>query len=187
MLTRLPSERVVATKCGDISGAVAYLLNFINPLETRTFRPFKGYQIELQGRNDAGKFTNLSHGFILLNDGLNWILIDSYIGCREFTCRFVDVNTIQRIIERLEQSFDREIWLQLTGCPEQSASRLMVLIYEYDYDLTGMKERFHSLVKRAQHRLDQEEIGMSDEYLELLDPDLNDEAADRYLDSLTRL
>lgn len=184
LLTRLPEERVVATRCGDISGAVAYLLDPTKPIETREFRPGRAYQIELQGVDSAGRFTSLSHAFILLNDGINWILIDSYIGCREFTCRFVFLDRVVSLIQKLEESFDSSIWLELTGCPEQRSGRLQVLIHEFNYQTTGIEERFKSLVGRAKDRLDRGEIGLSDEYLLLLDPNLDVEAAGEYLDSL---
>lgn len=180
-VTKFDDDRVFATKCGNTSGAVAYLLNFTNTIETTFFRSNKAYQVTFQGVDNNDKYTTLGHEFVLLNNDSKWILIDSYIGYRELTCKFVDIDKITTIIKSLEEKFDNDLWVQLTGCSENTDDKMLLTIYEYDYHIDIIEENFKLLVKKAKYRLNNEEVGLSDDILFVLDVNLDQEEANKYL------
>lgn len=120
MITGLPGDKVNETRCGDTTGAIEYLLNFTNTKDTTLFLPNKAYKIEISGTDEFGKLAPISHAFILITNTINSQLIDSYIACRGFTCRFVDMNDVRLMLERLKSKFDSYVWFQLTGCVENT-------------------------------------------------------------------
>lgn len=193
----LSAERAIETKCGNMQAGVSYLLNFSNPIKRPPqFLPNKAYyfevhglaRVEIQGVTDYD-ITNTSHGFVLINNGEKWLMLDSYIGCRGFTCRPVILDGILNTLALLREKFNNELWIALTGCSDNNANtdKVDVLMYQYDYSTFDLKSRFANLIELARNRLNNEEVGLSDEYLVLLAADRQQETAHSYLNSLYKL
>jgi len=188
--TSLSTKEVIETKCGSMQGAISFLLSFSNPVEKPLhFLPNKAYYFELRGKSIADTPTDIDHVFTLINDGHDWLIIDSYINCRGFTCRIVTLDSILSILSRLERKFNSESWLQLTECREKDTitEKIDIAVYQYDYSISTMDSQFIKLIDSAKHRLEHEKIGLSDEYLFLISSNLDPKVADNYLNSLFNL
>jgi len=200
MKTGLSFQNIADTKCGSTISAIEYLLSFKNPLDYEHFDINKAYSIELQSINEYGLPTEPSHSFILLYYH-EWILLDSYIGQRQFTCRVVDIVEISAIISSLQQHSDSNLWEQLTGIREEAPKNLIVGIYQYDWDPFQIEAQYQKLVKSARDRFEiainyhnnplrvglaetKDWFGLSDEHLAVLNPNLDVIEARAYLDSL---
>lgn len=185
--TSLSLDKVIESKCGTTQTAISYLLSFSNPIkEPQDIVINKAYHIQLQGISDNGNFTDTGHAFILLNNSNNWFMIDSYIGHRRLTCKIITLQTILNLLSELKQTFNEDLWFLLTECEnnDNNTTKLLSLIYQYDYSDTDINENFIQIVQRAKERLKNEDIGISDDHLCLLSPNLNKQEADEYLNSL---
>ena len=113
----------------------------------------------------------------------------------------IRISRISLIISSLRQGFDSNIWTELTGVQENKIpANIDVRIYEYEWDLTVITKQYQKLVKTARDRLDTAIIhkdypeihlmnysywiGLSDEHLAILSPNLDIETARTYLYSL---
>lgn len=198
-LANLSVEEVLKSKCGTMSNTISYLLKFSNPSEIFSnetsyqkkfssphFNTNKAYSVEIQGTTNNGIFTNTGHCFILINDGVNWVMMDSYIGEREFSYEIVNLQSINDKIFTLKQKFNNDLWLELTSCNNEDTltTKANILMFEYDYSFTNIKEKFLQLLEKAKTRLNNEDIGIDDSYLFLLSSCLDIEDANNYLNSL---
>ena len=186
--TALPVEQIIESKCGNISGSIGYLLNFTNTKEEpEQFSSNKAYSFELYGVNE--ELTNTGHAFILINDGNEWLMLDSYIGYRRFRCERVELNHVLSIVKMLRTKFRNDLWTELTGVDENDdeTDKIDVMVFEYDYSMKTINKKFKELIKRAEDRLNNSDIGLSDEYLSIIAEDLDSETANNYLDSLYKL
>lgn len=195
MRTNLSTEEVLKTKCGTTFMTIHYLLSFINPVaKINNFHSNKAYSVEMQGVSINGNMVhrnNTGHCFILMNDGTNWLMIDSYIGERELSYKIIDPESINNMLSKIRDQFTNNLWLELTGCDtnadDDTTSKMNVLMFEYDYSCSNMNERFVEIIESAKKRLNQELIGIDDSYLSLLSPNLDITYANNYLDSLDSL
>lgn len=138
--TGIPADRIIMTKCGYICQALKALMNFKNrrqhPLDL-PLSSFYGYMFDFEGVAQNGHDTGTDHEFILIYDQ-GWWIIDSYLGCRELTCRQVDPEQILEVARYLHDQFDEKLWFWLTGCrstddPGEPTSQMRVVVTEFDY------------------------------------------------------
>lgn len=138
--TGIPIERIIMTKCGYICRALDALMQFRNkrqhPLDV-PLSSFYGYLLDLEGVTRNGQDSNTDHEMILLYQQ-GWWIVDSYLGCRELTCRPVDPNEVLRVARALQQKFDEKLWIWLTGCPSTDdpgaeTRQMRVAMTEFDY------------------------------------------------------
>jgi len=107
---KLTIEQYIQTKCG-----LHYLLNFNKfRIQQKMLFPNKAYTFVIQGISSDGNDTNTSHAFILIHKNNEWVMLDSYIGCRGFTCTVVDIKKIVEILQKLEEKFNDDLWKELT-------------------------------------------------------------------------
>lgn len=194
--TGMTLEKILTTKCGTTMQTISWLLNFSNSgspyksngVENIHFDKNKAYTFELRGVSDKKLTTKTSHCFILINNGRDWLLIDSYIGEREFSCKTVDLEKTIGILCELGSKFSHDLWSKFTSSvySEDDTTKMETLVHEYDYSLSKIKQRFLELVDRAKTRLNKESIGIDDSYLSLLSPSLSVEDANSYLSSFDR-
>lgn len=138
--TGIPADRIIMTKCGYICKALEALMNFENkrdhPLEI-PLSSFYGYMFDFEGVTRDGHDTATDHELILIYDQ-GWYIIDSYLGCRELTCRQVDPDQILEVTRYLQNRFDEDLWFWLTGCsstddPDALTDHMRVVVTEFDY------------------------------------------------------
>jgi hypothetical protein len=138
--TGIPVDRVIMTKCGYICKALGALMDFRNkrlhPPEV-PLSSFYGYMFDFEGLALNGEDTGTDHELILLYDQ-GWWIIDSYLGCRELTCRQVDPDQILEVARYLQAQFDEGLWFWLTGChstdgPDEPTNQMRVVVTEFDY------------------------------------------------------
>ena len=191
--TALSAKEVFESKCGNTQQALSYLLDFsdqkIDDRDLSDIPSDRAQYIELQGIDINDTFTNTGHGFILLYEDGNWIMFDSYIGCRDFTCKVVNIEYIQFVLSKIETQFNDDLWRGLTGCKSDDdlTTKISIFMSQYKWTFEKINERFNELVKSALNRLENEETGISDEYLAILSPTLSKDEACGYLESLQEL
>lgn len=161
--TGLSEEEVLRTKCGLMSDTLSYLLNFREDPKPGDVR---AWRFRLVTVVNGQKQPDITHTFVILETSKRGeeenlysptfidegreralLLIDSYIGCREFTCRYIaDVNRFFMDLIFLQQSFNAEIWNAITGCQEvldiPGSVEMTVREYSYDGSREGIMERF---------------------------------------------
>ena len=191
--TKLLTEEAIITKCGNVTFTILYLLSFKQGeelfLNTLNLDPTKMYSFTLIGQDEKELLTIVGHTFILIFLDNQWVILDSYILCRGFTCRPVDnINVLLEDLLILQEEYNPETWWRLTGCHEEDKATKTISyeIVEYNYNLNEIEEAFHSLVQKAKNRLANEEIGIDDDHLVLLSSERDPEEAREYLESLSK-
>jgi hypothetical protein len=188
------AETLVETGCGSTNGSVEFLLDFTVPVEISTinndtFNIFKAYEFELIGINQKRVTTTTGHFFLLIySEG--WIMVDSYIGCRSFSCKYINLPEFMADLGSLNNRFSNELWMKITGCTDhdQNTFAIVPIITQYNRNINGdnIKSKFRTLVWKVNSELDlrSKRNLNSDSYLSLLTPDLNIQTAHEYLKSL---
>ena len=191
--TGLSVDEVLTTKCGTIMQTISWLLDFSNSrhcledLKDLCFDPNKAYTFELQGYSNTGTLTNTGHCFVLINNGTNWLIMDSYIGERKFSSKIVDLTSILDTLCQLKHKFNHVLWSGFTSSNDigDFTTHVGVLVFEYDYSPLKIKDKFFQLVERAKTRLNNKDIGVDDSYLSLLSHSLSRKDANSYLSSFS--
>lgn len=160
--SKLSPDEVISTRCGTMQSAIGYLLNFKNPkyhylqkVIDGNFNINKAYTCELFGKNKDNEYSLTSHGYVLLYHVNSWFIVDSYIGCREFTVRNVRLDDIKFMIRQLNSRFNEDIWYELTGCENNDSTtvRTQVVVYEYDYNFDTVNSQFIKLLRHCHVKL----------------------------------
>lgn len=130
--TGLHEDEVIKTKCRLTADTLAYILSFANYHEKKPF----AWWVRLRGLSFFNQPTSVGHAFVLLERQDNiYLLIDSYIGCRGLTCREVNINALRKLLSRLEDKYDPDIWYQVTSCYEDEIpDHVKVTFDRYSYD-----------------------------------------------------
>lgn len=130
--TQLKEEEVIETKCRLTADTLAYILSFTDYHEKKPL----AWWVRLRGLNYFNQPTSVGHAFVLLERHDNtYLFIDSYIGCRGLTCREVDINALRKLLSRLEDKYEPEIWYQVTGCHEEEVpDHVKVTLDRYSYN-----------------------------------------------------
>ena len=138
--TGIPADRILMTKCGYICKALEAMMDFKNKRNHSIDLPlssFYGYLFDFEGLTEDDRDTGTDHEFIVMYDQ-GWWLIDSYLGCRELTCRKVDPDLLLQVARELQEQFNEEIWIWLTGChstddPTARTQKMRVVVTEFEY------------------------------------------------------
>lgn len=139
-ITGLEVDRIVKTKCGLTREALQFFLKFRNERNFTIDRPLdstKGYFFDLEGMTADGMATGTDHEFIVVHHQSHWWILDSYLGCREFTARPIDPSKLKEAVLILQQRFDEGLWHWLTQCSSTDdasarTSRMYLVITEWD-------------------------------------------------------
>lgn len=139
--TGLTHQQILETKCGLVCAALKHIYKFHQ--QNKIHMPAQlftnhAYMFDLEGITRNGKYSKTDHEFIVMHMAGNWWLLDSYIGCRKFTCRTIDAAQLLRDVYSLRKRFNERIWRNLTGCSslDQVTYRVHARIYEYNYKNT---------------------------------------------------
>lgn len=143
-ITGLSLDEVITTKCRLTADTISYLLSFT----PRTGENPEAWWIRLRGYDKYDQGTGVGHAFVVLEGGNGHLLIDSYIGCRGLSCRYVDFDHLTDCISQMEKSYHPDLWKEVTGCYEnEPVDHLKVAAVEYMYDptLTSVKTRMDEM------------------------------------------
>lgn len=139
--TGLTHQQILDTKCGLVCAALSHIYKFNH--KTKINMPVQlsttyAYMFDLEGITRDGKYTKTDHEFIIMHSDKQWWLLDSYIGCRKFTCRPVYITQLLKDVYSLRKRFNEQIWKNLTGCAslDQITYRVNTRIYQYNYKNT---------------------------------------------------
>ena len=138
--TGLSVDRIIMTKCGFVCLAMKELLNFRNPKEHPIDEPLSssfGYFFDLEGITRDGRHSGTDHEFIVLYGEESWWIVDSYLGCRDLTCRRIAPEELMETVRSLSDRFNEDLWIGLTGCPSTDeygawTSRMQVNIQRFN-------------------------------------------------------
>lgn len=177
---------IIMSRCGTTNLSYNYLLGARNNVVTNQILKDKLSTIIMQGVDNYGEHTAPDHVLSIINHEGKWILFDSYIDCRSISCFSVDLVDLIDQLNLLIMRFDAAIWKMLTGCSldDSDAVYVSVTVISSDYDLINIDTRFWKLIDRAHTKLGS---NVDDDHLLILSPSLNEEKADRFLDSLLYL
>jgi hypothetical protein len=195
----LSYENIIETKCNFVFESVGYLLNFFDRKfifdnydigkqnKKIIFDPKYLYVVTMQGMTTINILTDIGHEFILVYVNGKWYIVDSYFGIRNIEYREINIKNFSDMIETCHITFDLENWNNLFKCNETKGRtecfHCVIKIFGWENDL---ENNFKKLVFKSKNRLENENVGVSDDHLFLLDGELDVNFADNFLDSLLK-
>lgn len=158
-LLSLTFDQVIDTRCFNTSIALDYLLSATNKIlfsdkveiaEIST----KMVEINIFGVDEEDLPTGLSHIIHLINLNQEWLMMDSYVGCRVFRCQIIDIQELFSLLTQLQEEFNSTTWYLLTGCEERDTHQRVVIDYivsDYSLDIRARFNYLLETVERGTH------------------------------------
>lgn len=140
----LTLDQVVRTKCRLTADTLSYLMSFQpSDMTNMTSEHNDALWIRLRGLDKNDQSTHVSHALVILETPDGHLLADSYIGCREITCRIIDPDEFLSDILEMQEKYRPETWKELTGCSDDNSDGPPidhVLVVKNDYSYLGNPE-----------------------------------------------
>jgi hypothetical protein len=176
------------TNCGYTSESFKYLISAHNNKVCDRINAINGkiYCVQMKCISQYDKlYTHPDHVFNLINNGDNWILMDSYIDKNVIRYTIVDISDLNQRLDILTNKFDMRIWNELTGgtISDLYDGKVEIRVMESSYDISQISNRFLELIHTAQRSVESSSFSS----LCLLNSMADRTKSDLYLESLNEL